>query len=306
VSLDPNAVGVQTAPRTVSWTSKDAILYALGVGAGVDDLRYTTENTRHLPQAVLPTFAITVGLPTNVLRDVGAFDWGHLVHGGQRTKLFGPLPTDGTAEVVERVVAIEDKGEGKSGVVTTAADVIDCETKRLLAEVTMTVVIRGAGGFGGVSRPSDPQVQIPSNDPDDIRRFSTARDQALLYRLSGDRNPLHSDPSYATKRAGFPRPILHGLCTYGFAGRALLSCACDDDVARFGELSGRFSKPVYPGEELAVRIWRQQEGAVFQVTAGADERVVFDGGTFFVRVASSAESDRGATKSELDGNHDGQ
>ncbi len=304
MSLDPNAVGLQTTPTRVSWTSKDAILYALGVGAGIDDLRYTTENTRDLPQAVLPTFAITIGLPTNILREVGPFDWGRLVHGGQTTRLFGPLPVDGSAEVVERVVAIDDKGEGKNAVVTTAATIIDCETNRLLAEVVMTVVIRGAGGFGGTSRPSDPQVQIPSNAPDYIRHFSTTRDQALLYRLSGDRNPLHSDPNYAIKRAGFPGPILHGLCTYGFAGRAVLDTVCDDDVARFGELSGRFSKPVFPGEDLAVKIWRQPDGALFQVTAGTDERVVFDGGRFST-VAASRDTDRPQVISVLNGDHDG-
>jgi acyl dehydratase len=291
--LDPSAVGRQNPPRSVSWTSTEAILYALGVGAGVHDLSFTTENTHGVPQRVLPTFAVIVGLPTRILRDVGSFDRGRLVHGRQAMRLLQPLPVNGTVDVQERVVAVEDKGEGRNGVVVTAATIVDADTSELLAETTMTVVIRGAGGFGGTSQPSPQRWVRPTHPPDVTRRYPTSPDQALLYRLSGDRNPLHSDPRYATERAGFPQPILHGLCTYGFAGRALLEKVCGGDVAEFGEMDARFAAPVYPGEELTVRIWRHGRTAAFEVTAGSDQRVVLDHGTFQRAEARTAPSSIG-------------
>jgi acyl dehydratase len=136
---------------------------------------------------------------------------------------------------------------------------------------------RGGGGWGGDRGPSGPQNVPPERAPDEEISYRTRSDQALLYRLNGDRNPLHSDPSFAAM-GGFDRPILHGLCTYGFTGRALLHGLCGGDPARFRSMDGRFSSPVLPGEKLTVRMWRTGDGeAVFQ-TQGEDGRVVLDAG----------------------------
>ena len=150
------------------------------------------------------------------------------------------------------------------------------DTNEPLFTNTMSVFIRGEGGWGGDRGPSGPQNVPPERAPDHSVTYQTREDQALLYRLSGDRNPLHSDPKFA-EMGGFPKPILHGLCTYGFTGRALLHTLCDGDPARFGKMEGRFSSPVFPGEALTVNIWVDGDAAVFQ-TCGGDGRVVLDAG----------------------------
>jgi acyl dehydratase len=150
-------------------------------------------------------------------------------------------------------------------------------------ETSSTLVIRGGGGFGGSPGGSTAKVEIPDTEPDSRIAYTTRADQALIYRLSGDRNPLHSDPWFATEKAGFPKPILHGLCTYGFTGRALLHGLCGGDPARFRSMAARFSSPVFPGETLTVSAWHGGAGrAVFRTEAagpdGADQRVVIDDG----------------------------
>lgn len=283
MGIDPNALGASIGPRRRAWTDRDTLLYALGVGAGLDDLPFVTENTKGVPQRVLPTFAVIVAEGNSILSKAGKINWGKMVHGAQGIRLHRPLPPAGEADVSAEITEIQDKGEGKNAVLTIVASATDAHDGALLAESTTTLVFRGAGGFGGAPGQSAPRVEIPERDPDIEIAYTSREDQSLLYRLSGDRNPLHSDPVFATERAGFPKPILHGLCTYGFAGRALLEGLCGGNPDRLEAMHARFASPVFPGETLRTSIWRTGDGrAVFTTKASgekdAGERLVLDGG----------------------------
>ena len=276
--LNPAAVGAVGDIRTMSWNSKDALLYAVGIGAGQDDLAFSTENTKDLQQRVYPTFAVVAGSGTtspgkSAMAEIGSFNWAMLVHGSQAITLHRPIPVEAEATVQDKVVAMYDKG--KAAVVVTEA-----ETKSKDGEPLWTtrssVFIRGEGGWGGDRGPSGPQNEPPAKAPDHMVTLQTLADQAFVYRLSGDRNPLHTDPSFAAL-GGFERPILHGLCTYGFTGRALLKALCNDDVSKFRHIEGRFSSPVLPGDALTVKIWATAPGeTVFTTSVG--DRVVIDQG----------------------------
>src|SRR5215471_6888696 len=267
--INPDAVGARSEPERRSWTSKDSLLYALGVGAGAQDpaeeLSFTTENSQDVTQRALPTQAVVLGMGgAGAYGAIGSFNPAMLVHGEQSVSLARELPVAGEIESVTEVTGIYDKGSGALVVTeSTATSVADGQP---LFTVSMGAFIRGEGGWGGDRGPSS-KFAAPEREPDHSVTYSTRTDQALLYRLSGDRNPLHSDPKFAAM-AGFPKPILHGLCTYGFTGRA-----------RFRSMSGRFSSPVFPGEDLTVRVWVDDGGtsAVFQ-TLGQDGRVVLDAG----------------------------
>jgi acyl dehydratase len=269
--LDPKAVGLEGAPTERSWTQKDAMLYALGVGCGVDQLNYTYEKNLQ----VLPTFAVIVGLGGIPFDKIGSFDFRLLVHGEQAIEVFGPIPPNGKVRTTGRVAAIVDKG--KAGLVTFECDSKDDSGKTLFKN-RMTAFIRGAGGFGGDPGPKPVPFELPSRKPDHEVTYQTREDQALIYRLSGDMNPLHADPDIA-KIGGFPKPILHGLCTYGFTGRALLETLCKSDPARFRSMEGRFSKPVFPGEAITVKMWVDGNSALFQTVNPAGD-VVLDQGRF--------------------------
>jgi acyl dehydratase len=272
--INPDAVGSQSEPTEVAWTSKDALLYAVGVGAGVDELAFTTENTANTPQQVLPTFPVVIGFgrAAGAMANIGTFNPAMLVHGMQGVTIHRPLPVEGKATVVSRVTGVWDKGKA-AVVVTEAEATMDGQP---LYTTTMSAFIRGEGGWGGDRGPSGPQNVPPERAPDHQVTYQTSPDQALVYRLSGDRNPLHSDPSFAAA-GGFDRPILHGLCTYGFTGRALLHTLCGSESARFKGMEGRFSSPVIPGEALTISIWNTGDGeAVFTTAVG--DRVVIDQG----------------------------
>lgn len=276
--IDPAAVGATGAPVRHRWSSRDALLYALGVGAGspdpAEELAFTTENTSGVEQAVLPTMAVVLGGSGGALGAVGSFDPAMLVHGEQAITLHRPLPVAGEVETTGTVTGIYDKGSG--AVVEVGATSVDTSTGEPLFDQVMSVFIRGEGGFGGDRGPSG-RTAAPDRDPDHVVAYATRPDQALLYRLSGDRNPLHSDPAFAA-RGGFPRPILHGLCTYGFTGRALLHTLCGGDPAAFRSMAGRFSSPVLPGETLTVSMWEVGPGEAVFRTAGDDGRTVLDNG----------------------------
>lgn len=271
--INPEAVGAKGKPVRHSWNSKDALLYALGVGAGVDELAFTTENTKDLPQRVLPTFAVIIGGGGVPFNKIGSFNAALMLHGAQRIELYDEIPAEGEIESTGSIGNIWDKGKG--AVVELVSESVDVATGKPLLKTTMTAFFRGEGGFGGERGPS-PSFELPERKPDHEQRYTTRVDQPLLYRLSGDRNPLHSDPSFA-KLGGFDRPILHGLCSYGFTGRALLHAVCGGDPSRFKSMDARFSKPVMPGEDLVVSMWVDGGECLFQ-THNGDGDVVMDQG----------------------------
>ncbi len=271
--LNPDAVGSTTEPSPASWTSKDALLYAVSLGAGTTDLQFTTENTAGIDQRVLPTFPVVVSSGGNGFRDVGTFNPAMLVHGSQSVTLHKVLPVEATISVVSSVAAMYDKG--KAAVVVLESTATDADGDPLYT-MQSAAFIRGEGGWGGDRGPSGPQNVPPTRPADHSVTYQTSPDQALLYRLNGDRNPLHSDPAFA-KMGGFDTPILHGLCSYGFTGRALLAEVCGNDVARFQHIEGRFASPVLPGEALTIEMWSIGAGDVV-FTTSASGRVVIDQG----------------------------
>jgi acyl dehydratase len=291
MALNPEAVGTTSEPVERSWTHKDALLYALGSGAGSLDptafeLDLTTENSQGIAQRVLPTFATIVGQGGAAIRSIGEFDMAMLVHGEQGIRLHGEIPPEGTVSVISKVAGMYDKGS--AGLVVLEGEARHAESGELAFSTRTAMFIRGAGGFGGPRNPEGDEESalagepLPTREPDEVVTYATRTDQALLYRLSGDRNPLHSDPTFA-KRAGFDRPILHGLCTYGFTGRALLHSVCGSDPARFGAMRARFSKPTMPGDTLTVSVWDigdQSKGAYRFRTETQRGETVIDAGLF--------------------------
>jgi acyl dehydratase len=278
---------VPSEPQLRSWDSKDALLYAVGVGAGLGDplqeLEFTTENCEGIEQKVLPTFAVLVA-QARTGRSLGEFNRAMLVHAEQHFELHRPLPVAGTVRTTSTVTGIYDKGSG--ALVVTENMAVDAATGEPLVTSRSGTFIRGEGGFKG-PRGTDPPWELPDRAPDHQVIRETRPELALVYRLSGDRNPLHVDPKFAA-RGGFSQPILHGLCTYGVTGRALLRVLCAGDPARFRSMSGRFSRPVVPGESLTVRVWRQDEETALFQTARADGAVVIDRGRVQFRGAPAA------------------
>ena len=271
--INPKAVGSMGQPSRRSWTSKDALLYAVGVGAGTGELAFTTENTKDLSQRVLPTFAVIIASGGMPMDKIGSFNPFLMVHGTQGIELLGEIPADGEIETVGRVVGIWDKGN--AAVLEFEATSTNTTTGKPLLKTRSSLFCRGEGGWGGDRGPSE-KLTFPSRKADHQVTYQTREDQALTYRLSGDRNPLHSDPSFA-KAGGFEKPILHGLCTYGFTGRALLQAICGGDPSRFKSMDGRFSRPVLPGDALTVSMWVDGKSCLFQ-TANQRGEVVLDQG----------------------------
>ncbi|MFT6289426.1 MAG: acyl dehydratase [Ilumatobacter sp.] len=278
MTLNPDAVGSVSDPLEVSWASKDALLYAVGVGAGHEELPFTTENSTDIAQQVLPTYPVVIGYGrASAMRTIGSFNPALLVHGQQAITLHRAIPTEGTVTLTATLTGLYDKGKAAVAETTTTA-LMDGEP---LYSLLSTAFIRGEGGWGGERGPSGPKNVPPEADPDHVVTYQTSRDQAFVYRLSGDRNPLHTDPAFAA-RGGFDTPILHGLCTYGFTGRALLHSICGSDPSRFTHVEGRFASPVFPGESLTVRMWSSETAGetVFTTCAGSgdSERIVIDQG----------------------------
>ncbi len=278
--MNPEAIGSKSDPAEGSWNSKDALMYAVGIGAGQNELAFTTENSNGIDQQVFPTFPVVIGWGRgSAMRDIGTFNPAMLVHGQQAVTLHQPIPVEGTVTITSEVVAMHDKGSA-AVVVTETHAVMDGAP---LYTNTSSVFIRGEGGWGGDRGPSGPKNVPPERVPDHVVTYPTLRDQAFVYRLSGDRNPLHTDPAFAAI-GGFDRPILHGLCSYGFTGRALLHAICGSDPARFQHIEARFAAPVLPGDTLTINMWSGESGETFFTTSAVDpsdpatERVVIDQG----------------------------
>lgn len=242
-----------------AYSEDDCIRYALSVGIAAnpfdeDDLRYVVEPDLQ----VLPTFVATVGAPGAWAShpDTG-IDWMQILHGEHRMRFFRALAPQGTLQSRTRVTGIVDKGEGKGALLTTTRDVSDAHSGQLLAQVEHVSFCRADGGFSQGSGGDPALAPLPAapERPAQARmEMPTQKNAALLYRLNGDRNPIHALPS-AWRKAGFERPILHGLCTYGMAAQALVRLACGGDCARLGSIAARFSAPVYPGETLVLSMW---------------------------------------------------
>ncbi|MEX1006481.1 MAG: MaoC/PaaZ C-terminal domain-containing protein [Acidimicrobiia bacterium] len=283
--INPDAASAEPGPPTErSWNSKDALLYAVGVGAGSIDptgfeLEFTTENSKDIQQRVLPTFAVIVGMGGSGMANIGTFNMAMLVHGEQAIELHREVPVDGKVSTTGKIIGVYDKGS--AAVIVNESTSVDAATGEPLFTTRNSMFIRGEGGFGGERGPSGPRNVPPEREPDHTVTYQTRPDQTLTYRLSGDRNPLHSDPEFA-KMGGFDRPILHGLCTYGFTGRALLHTLCDSDPARFKSMEARFSKPVYPGDALTVKMWIDGGEALFRTEVQNGDVVIDQGRCTFL------------------------
>lgn len=248
-----------------SYTAKDAMLYALGIGIGADpldegQLKFVYEEGL----CAVPTLSVVLAYPGFWLKepDTGV-DWVKVLHGEQAIRIHKPLPAEATVEGQTRITEIIDKGEGRGALIISERDVYDQATGDKLATLTSTTFVRGDGGFGGPSGPTPTPHPVPEREPDAVCDLPTLPQAALIYRLSGDYNPLHADPKVAAQ-AGFKAPILHGLCTLGVAGHAILKTCCDYDPTRFHSLQLRFSAPVYPGETIRTEIWRDGDVASFR------------------------------------------
>jgi acyl dehydratase len=267
-----------------SYTEKDAILYALGVGLGYDPL--DAEQLGFLYERnlkVLPTFATVLGYPGFWIRDLDTgIDWVRILNAEQGITLHRSLQSQGTVIGRTKILDVVDKGADKGALVYTERAVHDKASGALIATVTQTTFARGDGGFGGPKRDSQPPHPIPERKPDLVCELPTRPEMALIYRLSGDRNPLHIDPAVA-RAAGFERPILHGLATFGVVGHAVLKSVCNYDPTRLLSFGGRFSAPVFPGETIRTEIWR--DGGTVSFRAHAVERnvVVMNNGRAEVR-----------------------
>ena len=253
--IDLSYIGKKLSGVTQSWNQKDAMLYALGIGCGTDDLKFTYE--RELE--VLPTFAVIPAFPA-MLNLGGAMQVNPamVLHGEQAIEVPGPIPTSGTVVTTPTIKAVYDKVKGAVVVVETES--VDAKGKVLFVN-TASIFARGEGGFGGDRGPSGARNVPPDRKPDASIAMKTLPQQALLYRLSGDMNPLHADPDFA-KLGGYDRPILHGLCTFGHAGRAVLQAFGGNDPARLKSFEVRFSGVVFPGETITTDMWRVGPGSI--------------------------------------------
>ncbi|CAM5257578.1 3-alpha,7-alpha, 12-alpha-trihydroxy-5-beta-cholest-24-enoyl-CoA hydratase OS=Streptomyces alboniger OX=132473 GN=CP975_10330 PE=3 SV=1 [Streptomyces alboniger] len=274
------AKALAAEPRSgeLSWTAKDVQLYHLGIGAGAnpdkdsaatdaDELRYTLESRLH----VLPSFATVAGAGSpGVISGLSMpgveVDLARVLHGGQSLTLHRPLPAEGRATATSRIAAVYDKG--KAAVLVMRTEVADADGPLWTNDAQ--IFVRGEGGWGGDRGPSA-RLEAPVGEPDRTVERPVREDQALLYRLSGDWNPLHADPEFA-KLAGFERPILHGLCTYGITLKAVVDTLLGGDVARVRAYTTRFAGVVYPGETLRIRMWRQDSPAAVRVAVTVAER----------------------------------
>jgi acyl dehydratase len=279
MSLDHSFVGASGRAVTQSWDERDTMLYALAVGASHGDasteLEFTTE-TSGRPQRVLPSFVWVAAVPP--LPDGFEPDTTKVLNGGMGFEMFAELPPRGTVTSIQTVDSIYDKGSG--ALINSTIEVRDAASGDLVAILSQEAFLRDAGGFGGDRGPKDDWA-APDREPDVVVAYETLPEQALLYRLTGDRNPLHSDPRFA-RRSGFDEPIMHGACTYGFAARALLHAVADSDPSRFRSMYGRFTKPVALGTTLTTEVWRIDGGAFFRTRDGSGD-IVLDRGRMSLR-----------------------
>jgi acyl dehydratase len=266
-----------------TYTQRDTMLYALGIGFGFDpmdegQLRFVYEKDLQ----VVPSMVAVLGTPGFWWRDprTGA-DWVKLVHGEQRIRIFKPLPAAATLIAKNRVVSLTDKGAGKGAIAVIQRDIYAADSDEVLAQSTQVTFLRGDGGFSAQSGLSDPGPAalpaVPDAAPDVEIDLPSLEQAALIYRLSGDYNPLHADPDVA-RNAGFSRPILHGLCTFGMATHAILKAFCNYRPDAFKAMSVRFTAPLYPGETVRFQLWRRGHHVHLRARVEARDVVVLNNG----------------------------
>lgn len=283
-----HVAGLVIGSGTVSWTPERAMLYAVGVGAGLhdnlDELQFTTENTPGVAQQVIPGFATTLGMGGDFLGPLG---WGApgefpvgMVHGEQSVTLLQSIPPSGSARLTRRFEGVYDKGSGALVVMATDMELPDGSP---LGTMRMSLFVQGKGGYGGPRGPAGgtPDWPEPEGEPDAVVSFPIGLNQSLIYRLMGDHREHGTVPANAIAD-GFERPVFYGLGSYGVACRALLKAMCGGDVDRFGHLEVRMAKPVYPGDRLDTLVWKTADGARFRVLANGD-RIALDRGVFRYR-----------------------
>jgi acyl dehydratase len=272
-----HVMSLTSKDETFSYTERETMLYALGVGLGGDpmdksELAFVYENGLKS----VPTMATVIAWGAGRLGDSG-INYAMVVHGEQRVTLHKPLPVAATILADTRFIACLDKGAGKGAVLISETTIRDQKDGAPLCTLTSSIFARADGGFGGPSEGGPDTHPIPERAPDKEVDITTRPDQALIYRLSGDRNPLHSDPDFA-KMVGFPRPILHGLCTYAITCRAVMSAYCDYDSAKILSHDVRFSAPVFPGETVSVQMWRDGDVISFEARVKSRDVVVIKNG----------------------------
>jgi len=263
-----------------TYTARDTSLYALGVGLGADpmDQRQLDFVFEENDFKALPTMAVVlVSGEFWVHNPASGIDWVKVLHGEQGLRIHKPLPPAGTVVATTKVTGLVDKGADKGALIYSERTIVDKSSGDTLATLTSTTFARGNGGFGGPTGPTRPVHPIPERKPDMVCDLATLPQAALIYRLSGDLNPLHASPEIA-RAANFKAPILHGLCTLGVAGHAILKTVCNYDVTRFRSMDLRFSAPVYPGETIRTEIWQDGEIVSFRSRVMERDVVVLNNG----------------------------
>ena len=260
----------------ISYSDKDSILYSLGVGLGNDpmnmaELKYVYENS----QVALPSMATNFQYHSPLLLKAN-INFILVVHGEQKLSFSNPLPVSGDFISNAKVIGCYDKGTGKGAIIDVETTINLKKDNTEICKLVSTTFARGDGGFGG---PESPKSEIfkPEGDPDVVHEIKTKPDQAWIFRLSGDYNPLHSDPNFA-KTAGFEKPILHGMCTYGIACRSLVERVCEGDAKRLKKFDCRFSSPVYPGETIVTEMWKNGSKVYYQSKVKERDKIVIKNG----------------------------
>ena len=265
----------------ISYSDKDSILYSLGIGLGNDpmnlnELKYVYENS----QSVLPSMATNFQYHSPLLLKTN-INFIMVVHGEQRLSITNALPVSGDFIANAKVIGCYDKGPARGAIIEVETTVKNKKNNEEICKLVSTTFARGDGGFGGPDSPKK-EIFIPDGEPDYVSEVSTKPDQALIFRLSGDYNPLHSDPNFA-KAAGFEKPILHGMCTYGIACRSLVNEICENDASKLKRFDCRFSSPVYPGETIITEMWKKDKTIYFNSKVKERDKLVLKNGVSVIK-----------------------
>lgn len=286
MAIDYDRLKARVFPEVVqTYSARDTILYALGLGLGADpldagQLRFTFEEAEGF--AALPFMPVVLGSPGFWSREPDSgVTWQKILHGEQGIEIHGPVPAEATITASNRIVEIIDKGADKGALIYVEREISDQSSGARIATLTSTTFARADGGFGGPTGPVKPVHVLPDRAPDAAMDWATLPQAALVYRLSGDPNPLHASPEVAAA-AGFKAPILHGLCTLGIAGWSVLQTMAGGAPTALAGLSLRFSAPVYPGETIRTEMWRDANVVSFRALVG--DRVVLNNGKAVLNV----------------------